>query len=338
MNRLAKINEVTTCYEVTARTLHYYEKMGLIASTRDKSSGYRLYDETAIVRLKQILILRKMNISIKDIGEIFNASNSDAVLSVLDRKVDDIDNEVAHLHELKELVLEFIQQMRQVDFHNETDVKLLFDKAVEIESSLVNPDIASLLDTSDVVDKNVTSVSLEGGANDKPVELISWEIVKSEPMRFVGKSFYGRAGQSDEFCGVSQNLEWVFDALDGMSEYASEEVHDACLVSWERYDDVEQLMRYTAGRFMKADTPVPPRMDFIEIPAGYMGKLFIHGGCENTAIDMLRDEVKKQGRYNTSWIFEGEIFPNRKADKGKNHNERKFGAYLMCDLKDDDTK
>ncbi|MCL2545825.1 MAG: MerR family transcriptional regulator, partial [Oscillospiraceae bacterium] len=112
MDKLTKIKDVSTLYEVTTGTLRYYEKMGLIKSSRCESSGYRLYDETALVRLKQILILRKMNISISDIGEIFSAKNSEAVLSVLDRKVDDIDSEVALLHELKEIVLEFIRQMR----------------------------------------------------------------------------------------------------------------------------------------------------------------------------------------------------------------------------------
>ena len=49
--------------------------------------------------MKQILILRKMNISIDDIGKIFVSQNSHAVLSVLDKKLVDIDNEVAQLHE-----------------------------------------------------------------------------------------------------------------------------------------------------------------------------------------------------------------------------------------------
>jgi len=335
MTELSKINEVTAQYEITARTLHYYEKIGLIKSIRDENSNYRLYDEVALTRLKQIIILRKMNISIADIGKIFTANNSDVVLGVLGRKVDTIDNEVAHLHELKEIVLKFINQLRQVNFYNDTDVKLLFDKAVEIEKSLTSEDndIAKLLDTSDVINEQLTNIAIIHTEIKPSVELINWEVVQSEAMRFVGKSFYGRAGQSDEFCGVAQNLEWVFNALDEMDEYATAEIHDAALVSWERYDDTEQLMRYTSGRFMKANTPVPTLMDSIEIPAGYMGKIFIRGGCENTAIDMLRDLVNEQGLYDVSYLIEGEIFPNRKADKGKDNSERTYGAYLLCDLK-----
>ena len=335
MNKFSKINEVTAQYEITARTLHFYEKTGLIQSIRDEHSNYRLYDEVALTRLKQILILRKMNISIADIGKIFSATNSEVVLGVLGRKVDTIDNEVAHLHELKEIVLKFIHQLKQVNFYDESDVKLLFDKAVEIEMSLTNEDndITKLLDTSDAIDERLTNIATIHAESKPSVELINWEVVQSEAMRFVGKSFYGRASQSDEFCHVAQNLEWVFTALDEMEAYATTEIHDAALVSWERFDDTEQLMRYTSGRFMKANTPVPPHMDFIEIPAGHMGKLFIRGGHENIALDMFRDLVSKQGLYDVSYVMEGEIFPNRKTDKGKDNSKRTFGAYLLCDPK-----
>jgi hypothetical protein len=46
---------------------------------------------------------------------------------------------------------------------------------------------------------------------------------------------------------------------------------------------------------------------------------------------MLRDLVKEQGKYDVSYLIEGEIFPNRKADKGKDN--RTYGAYLLCDPK-----
>jgi hypothetical protein len=60
--------------------------MGLITSTRSDDYAYRLYDEAAVKRLEQILILRKLNISIKDIQRIFNTSGSEVVLEVLGKK------------------------------------------------------------------------------------------------------------------------------------------------------------------------------------------------------------------------------------------------------------
>jgi DNA-binding transcriptional MerR regulator len=114
--------------------------MGLISSTRSCDYAYRLYDETAVKRLEQILILRKLNISIKDIQRIFAASGSEVVLEVLGKKVRNIDDEVALLYELKDIMLEFIHQIEKIDFHSDSGVKTLYEKAKEIETHLVNVD------------------------------------------------------------------------------------------------------------------------------------------------------------------------------------------------------
>ncbi|MCL2883909.1 MAG: MerR family transcriptional regulator [Oscillospiraceae bacterium] len=140
MNELIKIRDVSVRYDISARTLRYYEDMGLITSTRSNDYAYRLYDDAAVQRLEQILILRKLNISIKDIQRIFSASGSEIVLEVLGKKVEAIDAEVSLLHELREIVLAFIRQIEQADFAKESDVKLLYEKAKEIETQLVNVD------------------------------------------------------------------------------------------------------------------------------------------------------------------------------------------------------
>ena len=123
MNELIKIRDVSTKYDISARTLRYYEDMGLIQSARSDDYAYRLYDEAAVRRLEQILILRKLNISIKDIQRIFDTSGSEVVLEVLGKKVDSIDEEVSLLHELKEIVLKFIRQIEQADFGKESDIQ-----------------------------------------------------------------------------------------------------------------------------------------------------------------------------------------------------------------------
>lgn len=83
---LAEIREISVKYNISARTLRYYEDMGLIESTRSDGYAYRLYDEAAIRRLEQILILRRLNISIKDIKSIFSTAGSEVVLDVLEKR------------------------------------------------------------------------------------------------------------------------------------------------------------------------------------------------------------------------------------------------------------
>jgi DNA-binding transcriptional MerR regulator len=350
MNELVKIKDVSTRYDVTTRTLRYYEKMGLIKSSRCESSGYRLYDETALVRLKQILILRKMNISIADIREIFDANNSDAVLSALDRKVDDIDSEVALLHELKEIVLEFIRQIRQADFHNDADVKMLFDKAMEIETSLTknNDSIGRLLDTSDVLDEQLTSVVIESPPGGTPVKLDKFEIVKREPCKFVGKSVYAREhgkGSNELFKYFREQNKWVFDELDTLKEYATVEIYNAALKTWDLYNPESHschdltyaqncLVGYHIGRFMKTDCPVPEGMDAIEIPETYIAKGWAQSDPRDSifyfpklevVFNTLEQESAKQGYELTAWILMADIF-SQPDENGVSH----FGQYCSC--------
>ena len=165
MAELVKIRDISSRYGISARTLRYYEDKGLIVSTRSTDYAYRMYDEAAIGRLEQILILRKLNISIKDIQRIFDASGSEIVLDVLSKKVDAIDEEVSLLHELKEIVLEFIHHIKQADFAKESDIKLLYDKAKEIETQIVNVDydgnlsnVNRLIEVTERLDKKIPDI------------------------------------------------------------------------------------------------------------------------------------------------------------------------------------
>jgi len=172
----------------------------------------------------------------------------------------------------------------------------------------------------------------QSDADSSEPRLIGWEVVKMGPYRFIGKSFYGRMGKSSEFCAAAVRLEWVFEALDKMAEYATEDAYDAALVHWEKWDEKNKLMGYTVGRFMKAETPVPEDMDYIDIPEILTAKLFIHGKSENDAIDMLRAEFERGGIYKETWQFEGEIFTSRDARLHIETSARIYGAYLPCEL------
>lgn len=167
MDKLIKIRDLSNLYGISARTLRYYEEMGLINSFRCEDYAYRLYDEVAVQRLEQILILRKLNISIKDILRIFSADGSEVVLDVLRKKADSIDQEVLLLQDLKEIVLDFIDQIKQSDFGQESDVKLLYTKAMEIESQIKNVEyegnpspLNRLFEVTEKLDKKIPDVMI----------------------------------------------------------------------------------------------------------------------------------------------------------------------------------
>jgi len=184
MSNLIKIKEISSKYDITARTLRYYEDVGLITSTRSDDYAYRMYDEGTVKKLEQILILRKLNVSIKDIKRIFASANSDVVLEVLDKKVESIDDEMALLHELKEIIQEFIREIERINFTDNDDIKLLYDKAKEIETHYMSVDyigkpsnVNRLIEVTDRLDKKIPDVMVVRIPSFRAVTsgLLSWE-------------------------------------------------------------------------------------------------------------------------------------------------------------------
>ena len=51
-----RIREFAQLTGVSIRTLHYYDEIGLLKpSFLDRQSGYRFYDDTALVKMQEIL-------------------------------------------------------------------------------------------------------------------------------------------------------------------------------------------------------------------------------------------------------------------------------------------
>lgn len=91
------VSEVSKSPGISTGMLRYYEKEGLIRTKRREDYAYRMYDESAVRRLRQIIILRKLRIPLKEIGVILNASDiSEAVRIFLD-KIQEIDVEISAL-------------------------------------------------------------------------------------------------------------------------------------------------------------------------------------------------------------------------------------------------
>lgn len=71
------VKEVSRLTGVSIRTLHYYDQIGLLTPSDITESGYRLYDDTALERLSQILLFRELEFPLKDIRRIIDSGNFD---------------------------------------------------------------------------------------------------------------------------------------------------------------------------------------------------------------------------------------------------------------------
>ena len=71
------VNEVSKLTGVSIRTLQYYDKIGLLKPAGYTESGYRLYDDTALEMLQQILLFRELEFPLKEIKEIVSRPDFD---------------------------------------------------------------------------------------------------------------------------------------------------------------------------------------------------------------------------------------------------------------------
>lgn len=66
------VKELSKLTGISARTLHYYDEIGLFLPTDKSEAGYRLYDHKALERLQQILFFREFDIPLKEIKAVMD--------------------------------------------------------------------------------------------------------------------------------------------------------------------------------------------------------------------------------------------------------------------------
>lgn len=65
-----RIKEVEDIVGITKKNIRFYEKEGLLSPGRESENSYRNYSQADITRLKQIKLLRRLNMPINDIREL----------------------------------------------------------------------------------------------------------------------------------------------------------------------------------------------------------------------------------------------------------------------------
>ncbi len=93
------VKEVSKLTGVSVRTLQYYDKIGLLQPTKYTDSGYRLYDDTALERLQQILLFRELEFPLKEIKAILDSTNFDGK-KALSQQIELLELKKQHLENL----------------------------------------------------------------------------------------------------------------------------------------------------------------------------------------------------------------------------------------------
>lgn len=102
-------HEVEEMLNVTKKTLIYYENEGLVKLSRD-SNNYRNYDQDDISKIKFILLLREMDVTIEEIKQIISEKKS--IRDVLESKKYMIKKQHLDLEHIDEKINNYIKRRK----------------------------------------------------------------------------------------------------------------------------------------------------------------------------------------------------------------------------------
>jgi len=102
----AKIGEVTKQLGISADTLRYYEKIGLLPAISRTPAGIRLYDQHNLSQLRFIQRAKSMNFSLDEIGKLLEmrANPQQAqqdVRELTHRKLTEVEQQLKNLDTLR---------------------------------------------------------------------------------------------------------------------------------------------------------------------------------------------------------------------------------------------
>ena len=114
-NEFVQIGEVAKSLGITTRTIRYYEEVG-ITGTPLRESGSRKYSEQDIRRLKFILKLKELGITLREMQELaenyfLNDQETDRImpqlLDLLDAHMTKVDTKISKLASLRNDIVDY---------------------------------------------------------------------------------------------------------------------------------------------------------------------------------------------------------------------------------------
>ena len=108
---LMKIGDAANQFGISHRALHYWEGAGILRSSRAEND-YRYYDEENLQKIRQIVLLRKLRLSIPSIQEIFQSEDLSKVVAVFTAHLDETQKEQGQLDALGKVLRQLLNMLR----------------------------------------------------------------------------------------------------------------------------------------------------------------------------------------------------------------------------------
>ena len=101
-----KIGELGNRTDVSAKTIRYYEDIGLLPEPERAENGYREYQEDAVLRLQFIRDAQASGLTLTEIGSVLDLRSDgegtcEHVVTLLERHLNDLDRHIESLRKTR---------------------------------------------------------------------------------------------------------------------------------------------------------------------------------------------------------------------------------------------
>lgn len=111
-----RVAELAAAVGVTADTVRYYERAGLLPPPRRTSAGYRAYDPGMVERLRFIQGAQRLGLRLRDIRDLLAVRDTgvcpcEPAEQLLRRRLAELDAEMARLAELRAQMVAMVEAL-----------------------------------------------------------------------------------------------------------------------------------------------------------------------------------------------------------------------------------
>ncbi len=106
------VREFAKLTRVTVRALHYYDQMGLLKPSATRPNGYRVYTDADLLKLQQIVTLKFMGFSLREIRRLLESKGYQAA-KALRVQAAAIKDEIGRLREAARAVDEVLRRLEK---------------------------------------------------------------------------------------------------------------------------------------------------------------------------------------------------------------------------------
>ncbi|MDD9270799.1 MerR family transcriptional regulator [Paenibacillus sp. GCM10023248] len=167
MKRHWKVGDLAQLTGLTVRTLRFYDQIGLFSPSDQTDSGHRLYNESDLSRLQQIVSLKELGLSLDEIKTLLTGGRISAL--------EIVDLQMARIKEQINLQQKLLEQLQHVS------------KSIQRNAPLTVEDFTGLLQA---MKKSHEKLVFE--------RRTSWEHSLNALGKFLGNETNGTKSEEDE--------------------------------------------------------------------------------------------------------------------------------------------